>query len=310
MVVFVLLRRGGVFVAVMEIWDVRVQVRQLSMSMGVLVSFDHFAGVLVFVVAVVVLMFVVVLGRGVVVFVLMVATQDEADSDRGDGEGDHLAAGHLVGEHGPGDDGTDERGGSEHELPAGGAEVAGAGDPQGDREPVADPADGERAHDRPTGGGPSSARPIARFAPPAKMPLTRVMWAGASSSRLAVTQLSTPQHRHAPAISSAPQRRSASPDQPSVALAVTTSAVPATTRLPMCSPNTKNASSVVNTSSRLSSNDAVAAGAWLSPAARSTGPTAPPITTATDSRTALRLTARRVGRCRPIIGSTAIAAPR
>ena len=145
-------------------------------------------------------------------------------------------------------------------------------------------AEGRRRRDRWT-----------KLAPPAATPLASVMWAGASSSRAAVTLLSTAQHRQAPAISSAPQRSSALPDQASTMPAATTSAVPATTRRPMCSWNTSAATIVVNTSSRLSSSDDVAAETYPSPAASSTGPTAPPRTTATARRGAARRTVPRSG---------------
>src|SRR5215210_7641925 len=68
--------------------------------------------------------------------------------------------------------------------------------------------------------------PIARFAPPATTPFTTVMCAGASSSSSAVTQLSTPQHKHAPPISSTPHCTSALADHPRTTPATTTSTVP------------------------------------------------------------------------------------
>ena len=152
--------------------------------------------------------------------------------------------------------------------------------------------------------------PMARLAPPAMTPLASVMCEGESSSRAAVTPLSTAQHKHAAAIRSAPQRNSVLPDQPSNTPATTTSDVPVTTLVPMCSRKNTAATIVVKTNSRFSSNDAVAAGASARPVANSTGPTAPPTTTATASRRPLRRTAARDGIARPATGNTASAAPR
>jgi hypothetical protein len=124
-----------------------------------------------------------------------------------------------------------------------------------------------------------------------------------------VALLSIAQHRQAPAIRTTPQRSVGLPDQESTTLPTTTSAVPATTLRPSCSRKMRLATIVVNTSSRFSSSEAVAAGTRPSPAASSTGPTAPPSTTASERFGSDARTSRRVGGFRPTNGATTMAAP-
>ena len=109
---------------------------------------------------------------------------------------------------------------------------------------------------------------------------------------------------------SAPNRTSAWPPHPSRIDAENTSSVPSATRRPMCSRNTAAATIVVNTSSKLRSSDDVAPDRSARPTASSTGPIAPPNTTASASRLRPRRSAAAVGRALPSIGRTAIAAPR
>ena len=104
-------------------------------------------GVVVVVVAVVVVVVVIVFGRVVVVGVLVAGVDRQGHPDGSEGGGGDLCGGDGVVEEGPGDDGADEGGGGEDDLAAGGAEVAGAFDPQRDREPVAERAD-DRARRR------------------------------------------------------------------------------------------------------------------------------------------------------------------
>jgi hypothetical protein len=83
-----------------------------------------------------------------------------------------------------------------------------------------------------TGESPPTARPSTRLVVPSTRPLTRVMAAGLTWSRLAVTQLSTPQHRQAATTSTAPRRSSGSPVQPR-AMPDTTAAPASKTVMPL-----------------------------------------------------------------------------
>ena len=126
-----------------------------------------------------------------------------------------------------------------------------------------------------------------------------------------MTQLSIAQQKHAAAISTAPHRNAASarPRQDH-----TGHQRPAPCRYRpgvRCARGTPpRRRSVVNTSSRFNNSDAVAPDTDPSPAASSTGPIAPPTTTAMASRGAARRTVTLDGRARPSTGTTAIAAPR
>ncbi len=123
-------------------------------------------------------------------------------------------------------------------------------------------------------------------------------------------ELSIAQHAQAPAISSAPMRRSVLADHARTTPPATTASVPVTTRRPRCSPNSKPASTTVKPNSRFSSSDALAAEVRVSPAASNTGAMAPPTTTATASRLPPRRNVGADGGSRTTIGMTAMAAPR
>src|SRR6516165_5990695 len=124
------------------------------------------------------------------------------------------------------------------------------------------------------------------FVTPATRPLVPAMKIGSFAEILRVRLLSTAQHRHAPATASAPDEL-VSPTPPEGQASTTPpalmSAMPSTIRRSAFSWNTTQARSAVSTASRLSSSDASAADARVSPYIRSVGPSTPPAAIAPDS---------------------------
>ncbi len=86
----------------------------------------------VVVVLVVVAVLVLVHDAVMVVDVVVSGSQRHSDAGCGGHAGYQLDHRGVVAEHGPGNDGTDERGGCEDDLPSRRPEVAGALDPQRD----------------------------------------------------------------------------------------------------------------------------------------------------------------------------------
>ena len=163
----------------------------------------------------------------------------------------------------------------------------------------------------PTAGtAPPMAKAITTFVVPAISPLANVTCSGASSSRPAVTQLSSPQQTQAATMNTAPTANSGTSDQLTMTPPSTTTALPVHSRRPMCSRKNTAASTVVAANSTFSNSDAVAAGVRCRPAANNNGPSRPPAITAIASRRPLRLMPRRGSGTDNRRGATATAAPR
>jgi len=138
---------------------------------------------------------------------------------------------------------------------------------------------------------------------------TTTCW-GVNWSIIAVMPLSRPHATQAAITSNAPTSSDAPASHTSNAPATTTTVDPITTFLPICSRNTRAASTTVATSSVLSRIDADAALVRASPAINNTGPTAPPATTATSAGRHCARSARRLGGAARRAGAVAAAAPR
>lgn len=126
-----------------------------------------------------------------------------------------------------------------------------------------------------------TAKPRTKLAEPATKPFNKTTCSGLSWSIMAVTPLSNPQARQAPAMKSAPVLTSAPGCQPSTAPAAVTSSAPMITRRPRCSRKIVAARATVAASSRFNKIDALAAEVLARPATNNAGPIAPPATTAT-----------------------------
>ena len=124
-----------------------------------------------------------------------------------------------------------------------------------------------------------------------------------------VTLLSSPQHAHAPTMSSDRHPAVAPGSHTSSVAAIVTNAAATIMFRPRYSRKTVAASTTVNTNSMFSSSDAEAADVPTRPAVNSAGPTAPPAMMAVASRPRSRRSASRDGRDRTHHGVTASAAP-
>ena len=150
---------------------------------------------------------------------------------------------------------------------------------------------------RPGGSDPPTASPITRFAEPAMRPFIVAICRGSAAETRWVRLLSIAQQAHAPAIVSEP---TLSPKRPCDCHDVITPPAriapsPNPTRRLKPSWNTSHANAAVSTTSRLRSNEAVAAGVARRPITSSNGPSPPPKKIAPPSH-GMSLRVRRASR--------------
>jgi hypothetical protein len=133
-------------VTVVEVREVGVSVQDLRVFVDVGVA-RRWSRRVVVIVMFVVGVFVEMLRRPVLMFVFVAAPDHERNTSGGDQERNELSGGGGFAEHTPSDDRSDERRRGEDELSACRAEVACAGDPEGDRSAVPEAADDECSND-------------------------------------------------------------------------------------------------------------------------------------------------------------------